>query len=49
MDNRQMAGWASVVLGVLVALSTWLGWSSSLMYLWAVLVLLLGVWELMGK
>ena len=48
MDNRQMAGWASVVLGVLVALSTWLGWLS-LMYLWAVLVLLLGVWELMGK
>ena len=48
MDNRQMAGWASVVLGVLVALSTWLGWLS-LMYLLAVLVLLLGVWELMGK
>ena len=48
MDNRKMAGWTSVVLGVLVALSTWQGWLS-LTYVWAVLIILLGVWELMGK
>ncbi|QQG38654.1 MAG: hypothetical protein HYS32_03550 [Candidatus Woesearchaeota archaeon] len=47
--NAKMMGWAGIVLGVLVALNVALGWSDSLQYLWAVLVLILGIWSLMGK
>ncbi len=46
--SKTMQGWAAVVLGVLVALSQYLAWGS-LMYLWALLVLVLGVWVLVEK
>ena len=39
---------ASIVLGVLVALNQYLNWGN-VQYLWAVLVILAGIWGLVTK
>lgn len=39
---------ATIVLGILVALNQYLDWGT-LQYLWAVLVIVAGIWALTGK
>jgi len=47
MFSKEVLGWGAVVVGVLMALNQYLVWSGSLNYLWAVLVILLGIGNLM--
>ena len=42
MFSKQVMGWGAVMVGVLIALTEVMGWSGSLNYLWAVLVLIWG-------
>lgn len=44
--TKQVLGWANVILGALVALTLWLAWPAWLAYLWALLIVLGGVWQL---
>jgi len=44
--TKQVLGWANVILGALVALTLWLAWPAWLLYLWALLIVLGGVWQL---
>lgn len=46
---QQTLGWAGIVLAILVALTQGMAWAGSLQYLWAVLVLALGIWTLAAK
>ena len=41
--SKQMMGWGAVAVGVLIALTEYLGFRSDLNYLWAVLVLVWGI------
>jgi len=40
--NKKTMGWTAVVVGILIALTQGMGWSGSLNYLWAVLVVIWG-------
>lgn len=42
-------GWAAIVLAILIALNQALAWPGALQYLWAVLVLIVGIWGLASK
>jgi len=42
MFSKQVMGWGVVIVGVLIGLTEFMGWSGSLNYLWAVLVLIWG-------
>jgi hypothetical protein len=51
MDKKtqQMVGWAAIILGILVAINQALVWPANLQYLWAALVVILGIWALVAK
>jgi len=40
--STKMMGWTAVVVGILMGLTEFMGWSGSLNYLWALLVLIWG-------
>ena len=42
MMSKSQMGWGAVIVGVLMALTQFFGWSGNLHYLWAVLVLISG-------
>ena len=44
--TRNALSWAHIILGVLIGITVALNWPVWLLYTWAVLVLLSGVWEL---
>lgn len=48
MDKKIMGGGA-IVVGILIALTTFQGWSDNLQYLWAALVLIWGIIAFTGK
>ena len=49
VQTKQSIGWIEVVLGILVAINVAAGWPIGLLYLWAILVLLVGIWELAAR
>jgi len=51
MDNgtKNFLGWSGIVLAILIALNQGLTWSGWLQYLWAGLVVIVGIWTLAAK
>jgi len=42
MFSKSMMGWGAVLVGVLIAATTFLEWNTNLNYLWSLLVLIWG-------
>ena len=51
MDNgtKNFLGWSSIVLAILIALNQALTWPGWLQYIWAGLVVIVGIWALAAK
>jgi len=47
--TKNILGWSQIVLAILIALNQALAWSGGLQYLWAILVVITGVWTLAAK
>ncbi|MBI2044106.1 hypothetical protein HYT24_01960 [Candidatus Pacearchaeota archaeon] len=45
MLSKEMMAGGAVLVGVLIAITQYMGWSGTLNYLWAALVLILGIVE----
>ena len=43
MLSKPVLGWGAILVGILIALTEYLAWSGNVNYLWAVLVLVLGI------
>jgi len=44
MDSKVVNAGGPILLGVLIALTQYLGWNSSLHYLWAAVSIVWGLW-----
>jgi len=51
MNNgiKSFLGWSQIVLAILVTLNQALKWAGWLQYIWAVLLLVTGIWTLAAK
>ena len=49
MFSKEVMGGGAILVGILIALTVFMGWPSSLHYLWAAVVALWGVLCLMDK
>lgn len=49
MNSKMMMAGGPILLGVLIALTQFMGWNGSLHYLWALVAIVWGLWAYMGK
>lgn len=47
--TKNLLGWSEIVLAILITLNQALTWPGSLQYLWAILVVIFGIWTLVAK
>ena len=47
--TQNFLGWSEIVLAILIALNQGLNWPGYLQYLWALLVVIAGIWTLAAK
>jgi len=47
--TKNFLGWSEIILAIVIALNQGLNWSGSLQYLWAVLLVIAGIWTFAAK